>query len=46
MRDRIDTYVHTYNLNFSLVATPAEGLSGRFIKLDTKKIWCGRKRHR
>ncbi|HKL61421.1 MAG TPA: anaerobic ribonucleoside triphosphate reductase [Acholeplasma sp.] len=37
MRDRIDTYVHTYNLNFSLVATPAEGLSGRFIKLDTKK---------
>ena len=23
-----------YNLNFSLIATPAEGLSGRFVKMD------------
>lgn len=25
-----------YNLNFSLIATPAEGLSGRFVKMDKK----------
>ncbi|UMZ75324.1 anaerobic ribonucleoside-triphosphate reductase [Natranaerofaba carboxydovora] len=27
-----------YNLNFSLLATPAEGLSGRFTKLDREKF--------
>lgn len=27
-----------YNLNFSLLATPAEGLSGRFTKLDKEKF--------
>lgn len=26
-----------YNLNYSLLATPAEGLSGRFVKLDRKE---------
>ena len=26
-----------YNLNFSVLATPAEGLSGRFTKMDRKK---------
>lgn len=34
MRKKIDKYTEEYNLNFSLIATPAEGLSGRFIKLD------------
>jgi ribonucleoside-triphosphate reductase len=37
MRDLTDQYSETYDLNFSVVATPAEGLSGRFIKLDQKK---------
>ena len=26
-----------YNLNFSVVATPAEGLSGRFVKIDQER---------
>lgn len=34
MRDRIDSYVQEYRLNFSLIATPAEGLSGRFTGID------------
>lgn len=34
MRDRIDHYVEEYKLNFSLIATPAEGLSGRFTRID------------
>lgn len=34
MRDRIDGYAKTYNLNFTLIATPAEGLSGRFVNID------------
>ncbi|MFA7376741.1 MAG: anaerobic ribonucleoside triphosphate reductase [Acholeplasmataceae bacterium] len=38
MRDLTDQYSETYDLNFSVVATPAEGLSGRFIKLDQKKF--------
>ena len=36
MRKKIDEYAKEYNLNFSLIATPAEGLSGRFVKMDKK----------
>lgn len=34
MRDRTDEYSKKYNLNFTLIATPAEGLSGRFVNID------------
>ncbi len=34
MRHRIDAKAKEEQLNFSLIATPAEGLSGRFVKLD------------
>lgn len=34
MRDLTDKYCEETGLNFSLIATPAEGLSGRFIKID------------
>lgn len=37
MRQKCDEYTKKYNLNFSLIATPAEGLSGRFVKIDKKK---------
>ena len=38
MRKRIDEATDKYKLNFSLIATPAEGLSGRFTEID-KKIY-------
>lgn len=34
LRERCDEATLKYNLNFSLIATPAEGLSGRFVKID------------
>ncbi len=34
MRDRMDKESEKHKLNFSLLATPAEGLSGRFVKID------------
>lgn len=34
MRDRCDQYSSEYKLNFTLLATPAEGLSGRFTRID------------
>lgn len=34
MRDRMDEARDKYKLNFSLIATPAEGLSGRFTSID------------
>ncbi len=34
MRERLDEASQKYGLNFTLLATPAEGLSGRFIKMD------------
>lgn len=37
MRKRVDEASQKYHLNFSLIATPAEGLSGRFVKLDRKR---------
>lgn len=36
MRKRMDEAASKYRLNFSLIATPAEGLSGRFVKIDAK----------
>ncbi len=36
MREKCDKAASKYKLNFSLIATPAEGLSGRFIKMDKK----------
>lgn len=36
MRKRMDDAAKKYHLNFSLLATPAEGLSGRFIEMDKK----------
>lgn len=34
MRDVCDEYMNESQLNYSLIATPAEGLSGRFVKID------------
>ena len=34
MRKKTDEYSEKYNLNFTLLATPAEGLSGRFVNID------------
>ena len=36
MRERMDQQMNIDHLNFSLIATPAEGLSGRFVKMDKK----------
>lgn len=37
MRERCDEYCKKYHLNFSLLATPAEGIAGRFTKIDRKE---------
>lgn len=37
MRKRMDDESQKHHLNFSLLATPAEGLSGRFVRIDQKK---------
>ncbi|MDE6775408.1 MAG: anaerobic ribonucleoside triphosphate reductase, partial [Ruminococcus sp.] len=37
MRTRLDIESKRTGLNFSLLATPAEGLSGRFVRMDAKK---------
>ena len=37
MRERLDEECIRTGLNFSLLATPAEGLSGRFVKMDAEK---------
>ena len=38
MREKCDEYCKKYKLNFSLLATPAEGLAGRFTKFDRKEF--------
>jgi ribonucleoside-triphosphate reductase len=38
MRQRLDLEAQERKLNYSLIATPAEGLSGRFVRLDRKKF--------
>ena len=37
MRDRALEFCERYQHNYSILATPAEGLSGRFTKFDRKK---------
>ena len=37
MREKCDEYCKKYKLNFSLLATPAEGIAGRFTKMDRKE---------
>ncbi len=37
MRDRCDERSEEKKLNYTLLATPAEGLSGRFVKIDQKR---------
>lgn len=37
MRARCDAKAEATGLNFTLLATPAEGLSGRFVRLDKKR---------
>lgn len=34
MREKCDEFSEKYNLNFTCLATPAEGLSGRFVNID------------
>lgn len=36
MRDDCDNLADRYDLNYSLLATPAEGLAGRFTKMDRR----------
>ena len=36
MRQRMDEESQRTGLNFTLLATPAEGLSGRFVRIDQK----------
>ena len=38
MRKRMDEQARKTGLNWSLIATPAEGLSGRFVRIDRKKF--------
>ena len=38
MRDYCDKKSQELKMNFSLLATPAEGLSGRFIRMDQKRF--------
>ncbi len=38
MRRRMDTESKNRGLNFTLLATPAEGLSGRFVRIDKKRF--------
>lgn len=37
MRRLTDEAAQKYKLNFSIIATPAEGLSGRFVRIDKEK---------
>ncbi|BAF60023.1 MAG: anaerobic ribonucleoside-triphosphate reductase [Pelotomaculum sp.] len=38
MRKKIDEAAEEYDLNYTLLATPAEGLSGRFVALDRREF--------
>jgi len=37
MRNKADKAAEKYKLNYTLLATPAEGLSGRFVKMDCRE---------
>ena len=38
MRNYLDKKAQQMKLNFSLLATPAEGLSGRFVRIDRQRF--------
>ncbi|MCQ2554487.1 MAG: anaerobic ribonucleoside triphosphate reductase [Clostridia bacterium] len=38
MRKKVDEKSRKTGLNYTLIATPAEGLSGRFVRIDKKKF--------
>ena len=38
MRERCDDYSKKHHLNFSLLGTPAEGIAGRFTKIDRREF--------
>ncbi len=38
MRDRVNGFSETYQHNYSVLATPAEGLSGKFTRVDRKQF--------
>ena len=40
MRKRMDEASSKYGMNFTLLATPAEGTCGKFVKLDRKMFGC------
>lgn len=40
MSDYAKEQTKKYNHNFGVIATPAEGLSGRFVKMDQKRYGC------
>jgi len=37
MRNQVDKASERYDLNYTLLATPAEGLSGRFVNMDQRE---------
>lgn len=37
MRQRMDDKSEEYQMNFTLIGTPAEGTAGRFVKMDRKR---------
>ena len=37
LHELVDGFAERYDLNYSVLATPAEGLSGRFTKIDKRK---------
>lgn len=37
MRKKMDEATERYHMNYTLLATPAEGLSGRFVRIDRKE---------
>lgn len=38
MRKKMNEATEKYKLNFALIGTPAEGLSGRFVRIDREKF--------
>lgn len=40
MRHYLDKISEQRQLNYGLIATPAEGLSGRFVRMDNKRYGC------
>ena len=37
LKEHVDGFADKYDLNYSVLATPAEGLAGRFTKIDRKE---------